>query len=525
MLIAYFCAEFALLNSTALYAGGLGVLARDYILQAADDNFPIIGIGLCYKMGQNSKHTAQKMSGSKLGLKLVKRNWIKKLLIEIPIENRIIFAQVWQWKYKNNSVYFLDTDVNENNTEDKLITEQLYAENRDTRLKQELILGIGGVRLIKSLGLSPNIYHLNEGHSAFLFLEVMDKEKIVFTNHTLVPEGQEIYTTDALTKNTKKLCSELNIDIKEIIKMGQSETYNNLFSMTKFALNTAILTNTVSKIHGEKARELWPEFPIIHITNGIYLPFWDKIKNRDILKAHKDAKNKLLNLIEKNNLNNFKINKKTLLIGWSRRFASYKRPLMIIEDLVKSKQLLNDLKEKIHIIYSAPLNIEDINKNDFLRNFFDLVNGELKGLVTFIPNYSTEIAETMVAGCDVWLNNPIVGYEACGTSGMKAALNGTLNLSTNDGWVNEIPLNDFGWVINDIPSKIAENVTTDSLDILKTKVLPEHENFIRDEEKSNWAIYMKKSRQLILTKFSTKRMLNEYIEKLYKPILNKKQDN
>lgn len=523
MLIAYFCAEFALINDLPTYAGGLGILAGDFMLEAADEKFPMVGIGLYYKKGQNAKTRTEKSTD----FKLVKiKN--KRLLIEIPIEDRNVRVQVWQWKRKNNSVYFLDTDILENNITDRLITEQLYVENRDLRLKQELILGIGGVRLLRNLNLKPDLYHLNEGHSAFLGLELIGREinrgltfsqalltvkkKIVFTNHTLVLEGQELFAFDALTKITDKLCRDLNIDIQEFIECGKGKRDDTLFSMTTLALNLATLTNAVSKIHGEKAQESWPGCKIIHITNGIYVPRWDKIEKNNIIKAHENNEEKLLRLIKKVHGDDWK--KDALLIGWSRRFVPYKRPLALLEDVGKLRQLAEYFKGKIHIVYSAPLDKKNVNNNEFLRRLFDLMNGELKGLITFIPNYRIEVAETLVAGCDIWLNTPIVGREACGTSGMKAALNGTLTLSTNDGWISEVPVdNNYGWILDD------QDVTNSILETLEKKVLPLYEKFQKRNNGSEWKKYMEKSRALILKDFSAKRMLREYNEKLYQPII------
>lgn len=521
MKIAYFCAEFALVNDMPSYAGGLGILAGDYMLEAADQKFPITGVSLYYQRGQNSKKDTD-ISPKKFGLRLVKINWRENLIVAIPIENRIVFAQVWQWRKKKNSVYFLDTNIQENSEQDRLITEQLYAEDRDVRLKQELVLGIGGVRLLEKLNISPDLYHLNEGHSAFLCLELIGEEiqeglsfeqaaelvkkKIVFTNHTLVLEGQELFAFEALTRVTEKLCKDLCINISDFIKKGLSKETDTLFSMTTLALNMASLTNAVSKIHGEKARELWPDWPIIHITNGIYIPRWDKINGGNIVRKHRKNEEKLLKLIK--DVHGDKWNQEALLVGWSRRFVPYKRPLALLEDVDKLKKIAEHFKGKIHIVYSAPLSENDVNRNEFLDKLYTLMNGELKGIITFIPNYGIEVAQTLVAGCDVWLNTPIVGREACGTSGMKAALNGTITLSTNDGWIAEIPANHFGWIAD------SEKITESLLEILEKSILPQYEYV------TTWKVFMKNSRELILNNFSTKRMLSEYIKKLYSPTIS-----
>jgi len=531
--VAYFCAEYALINDMPSYAGGLGILAGDYILQAAESNFPIVGIGLYYQKGQNSKKPDGEPDGSVFSLKrlMVVSDNNKKLLISIPIGDKDVFAQVWQWQKNNNSVYFLDTNILENDLSDRLITEQLYVEDREMRLRQELVLGIGGIRLLRQLNIEPSVYHLNEGHSAFLLIQLIGEQmqknssfeksfdqirkNVVFTNHTLVLEGQEMFAFDSLANNTKKLCSELKIKIEDIIEKGKTRINDKLFSMTTFALNGSIITNAVSKIHGEKAREIWPNFHIIHITNGIFIPRWDKTQEGDIVAKHQFNEEKLLKLIcEARGDTCWK--KESLLIGWSRRFVPYKRPLALLEDVAKLKKILDFFQGKVHIVYSAPLDVNDAEKNEFLKKLYELINGELKGYITFIPHYRIEVAEILVAGCDIWLNTPIVGREACGTSGMKASLNGTLSVSTNDGWISEVPLNEFGWIISD------ENVTDDLLEKIQKDIMPKYEAFMMKKDGSDWKRYMIKARELIIKDFSTERMLQEYIEKMYLLAITKK---
>lgn len=524
MKVAYFCAEFALESDMPTYAGGLGVLAGDYILEAADSHFPITGVSLLYKKGQNNNIKNSRHGYSKL--KLVRQGFFKKLLIKIPVDSREISAQVWRWQKKDVSVYFLDTDVRGNSPEDRAITRELYVEDRDKRLQQELILGLGGAILLETLKITPDIYHLNEGHSAFLSLYLLSKEisagkswddaikqikkKIVFTNHTLVLEGQEVFAKDALHRFAGKFCESVKVDFEKFYPLGISSPTDTLFSMTTLALNSAGLTNAVSKIHGEKAREIWSNWPIIHITNGIYLPRWDKVGSKDVVKMHEKNEDLLLKEIRKVRGKNW--DKNSLLLGWSRRFVPYKRPLALLEDIQKLKHVADFFNGKIHIVYSAPLGEDALAHNDFLKKLYGLIDGEFSDLITFLPNYRTDLAEKLVAGCDVWLNTPIVGREACGTSGMKAALNGSLALSTNDGWIGEVDLSDKGWLVDD------SNITDSLLDTLEKKILPEYIKF------DKWPAMMRSSRRMILEQFSTKRMLKEYIEKLYEPVLDSQKN-
>jgi starch phosphorylase len=311
---------------------------------------------------------------------------------------------------------------------------------------------------------------------------------------------------------TRKFCLDHNFSIDKFISYGREKDTDSLFSMTILALKLSGLTNAVSKIHGEKARELWPLYKIIHITNGIYIPRWDKISKEDLIAEHEKNEERLLSLIREVQGQDWK--KEALLLGWSRRFVPYKRPLALLEDIHKLKRLAEYFKGKIHIVYSAPLDKDDAEHNEFLKKIYEFMNGELRELITFLPNYDLDRASILVAGCDVWLNTPIVGREACGTSGMKAALNGSLTLSTNDGWIAEVPADHFGWIAQD------DNITESLLTHLEYRIIPEYLRFVENPNGSDWKRYMENSRQLILDKFSAKRMLDEYIEKLYKPVLN-----
>ena len=513
--LAYFCAEYALFDHDPLYAGGLGVLAGDYILEMIEQNFPVVALGLFYHKNdvRGTPLSKERKSPSELGLSLLKNPDDSILKIQVKIKERIINVQVWSWKEKKSSIYLLDTQVPENSPGDWNISDTLYVDDRYLRLMQEIILGLGGIKLLKKLNIKPSVYHLNEGHCAFMTFELIKqiisekkvsfaeaftlaKRQIVFTNHTLVPAGQEMFDFEIV----KSIFGD------EYANLGLDEQ-NKMFSMTKLALSMSCKVNAVSKIHEKAAREQWLGYNVESITNGINISRWDS----STYYSHLEQKRKLLELIRKNN-NDISFNENSLLIGWARRFVEYKRPLAIFGDILRLKELAIRENEKINIVFSCPMNLTYEKENTFMREFNALMNKDFKGIVAFIPNYDIEIAKLMVCGCDVWLNTPIVGYEACGTSGMKACLNGALPLTTSDGWVDEVDLKSIGWVVadNNIDSSISKNL----LDKIENEIVPEYY-----DDKNRWDEKMRNARDLIIKKFSTKRMLDEYVEKLYEPIL------
>ncbi len=510
--VAYFCAEYALFDHTPLYAGGLGILSGDYVQEMIDQKLPSVAIGLFYhKEHQHGLELDnERKTPEELGLSLVRNKDGSVLKIPINFPKNIVEIQAWTWKKGELNLYLLDTQIEENSLEDRMICDTLYVEDRYLRLQQEIILGTGGVKLLNALKITPSVYHMNEGHSAFLSFELIKdyiekhtasfatackevREQIVFTNHTLVSAGQEVFDMNTI----KSIFSD------ELADLGFDEK-TKMFSMTRLALTMSSKVNAVSKLHGKLAAELWEKYDTESITNGIYLPRWDTLK----YYSHKESKKKLLKYIQNKCGVNFDEN--TLLLGWARRFVEYKRPLAIVGNVERLKKIASVEGKKIVIVFSSTINPSYTEENSFYKELTGLIKNELEGIVTFIPNYDIEISKLMTAGCDVWLNTPIVGYEACGTSGMKACLNGTLPLSTNDGWIHEVDISSAGWIVED------KSITNNLLDLLEQKVIPEYYS-----KQENWNERIKNSRTLILDQFSTERMLHDYVEKMYLPISSK----
>lgn len=518
--VAYFCAEYALFDHTPLYAGGLGILAGDYVKEMAKQNMPAVAIGLYYH--KEHEHgldlNRDRKTPLDLGLNLVTDSNGSVVKIPILLGDKNVHVQAWYWKKNELTLYLLDTQVEENDKDDWDICDYLYVEDRGTRLRQEIILGIAGVRLLNTLNIHPSVFHMNEGHSAFLAFELIRhemtrrkvdfktaiqfaKKHIVFTNHTLVPAGHELFNIDTIKSIASGFAKDLGIDINELVSLGLNKEFN-MFSMTELALNLSSKVNAVSKLHGVKAKEEWKGYNVESITNGIYIEDWDILRHY----SHKEQKNKLVELVNAKCGVNFDVD--TITLGWARRFVDYKRPLAILGNVAKLKEL-----GKVQIIFSSAINSTYSEENEYYKEIIKLSNNELKGLIAVIPDYNIEVTKLMTSGCDIWLNTPIVGREACGTSGMKGCLNGALPLSTSDGWIDEVDLNGIGWKVED-----GDNITDNLLNILGSEIMPEYYN-----NKDGWNNRIKKSRELILNNFGMNRVLKEYISKLYIPTYNNRK--
>ncbi len=528
--IAYFCSEFALTDILPTYAGGLGVLAADYVLELAAQKIPAVAVGLFYKERYTDNPSRKK------GEEVVEDLHIfplldsqnKRILIKVPILDTYIYSQVWIYKIGQLSVYLLDSDIEDNSPTDRNITHKLYDSSKETRLKQEMILGIGGFRLLELLGVNPSIYHMNEGHSAMLALEIIRHEMqkrqigfkeaqalsthhVVFTNHTLVAAGNEIYARDLFTLMLAKYASELEVPVAELVALGLVHE-SSTFSMSLFALRLAGKINAVSKLHAKTAAKIWPQYQIDAVTNGIYLPRWDSTKSdSNLWDIHQQNKKRLLEYIKKETGLEWKEDE--LLLGWARRIVRYKRPLALLGEIDELKSLATQKDKPIKIIFSGSVHPRDDEGKELLKELQRIIKEELYNISIFLPDYSIDIAKLLTSGCDIWLNTPVVGSEACGTSGMKACFNGVLPCTTKDGWIDEVDLNNIGWILEN------DRIHQDLIDTLRDTIVPLY--YERNEQNipQKWEGNMTNARNLILQKFSTTRMLKEYFEKMYLPII------
>lgn len=527
--IAYFCAEYALSDSLQIYAGGLGVLAGDYVREAGDMGIPLVAVGLYYSGGFVHKELSPEgrvvdlhegKTPEEAGLTLVRNDKGEELRVTVPIGESKVIARVWVYEQKSVKVYLLDTKVGENSDSDQHITKTLYITDKETRFKQEMILGIGGLRALLAMGIHPSFYHLNEGHSALLIYELIHHEmveqeldfesardlvrqRVLYTNHTLVAAGNDLFSNDLVALLLAKYAQDIEIPVKELVDLGLVQQSSS-FSMTMLAIRAAGKINAVSKLHAKKAKDIWSDHPMTAVTNGIHLPTWDRVGENNIWDQHRENKRKLLQTITDKTGTVWEDN--VLLLGWGRRMAKYKRPLAIVERLKQFGEMARDLKRPIHLVYSGISHPADEDGRELLEELQYRLSSDLKGVAVYLPHYNLELSSLMTAGCDVWINTPVVGFEACGTSGMKAALNGDLPLSTRDGWVDEIEMYGVGWGLPD------NDLTEQLLDTLKNNILPLYYEQNEQGVPEEWVKMMQNARQLIQNEFSMTRTMKQYLE-------------
>ncbi|WP_411680358.1 alpha-glucan family phosphorylase [Clostridium thailandense] len=528
--VAYFSMEFGLNSDFKIYAGGLGILAGDFLKAAKDNNLPVIGVGIKWKQGYVEQHIDSKQrivdSFYNNEYDFLKNTGVK---VNIKIRDRDVICKVWKVDcFDNSDLYLLDTDLPEN--ADRWITGQLYGWFEEERIAQEMILGIGGVRALRALNKNIDIYHFNEGHAVFAGFELIREKKergynpydawnesrkqIVFTTHTPVFEGNEFHGLNVL----EYMGAFNNLDRYLVREIGGEP-----FNMTAAGLKLSRKSNAVSSMHGRIANDMWKfvdrRSEIISITNGVHIPTWgdDELigeyrNDKEIWSYHMNNKIKLINSIRLDT--GVKLNKDKLLMGFARRAAPYKRADLVFTYENRIEPFLES--GDVQIVISTKAHPLDFDGKEIIKHILSMQNKYPQSVV-FLENYNMRKAMLLTRGVDVWLNNPRVTKEACGTSGMKAAINGVLNLSTLDGWWPEACWDEVtGWQIGggfvSENKDIQDKHDADSLyEVLINKVINTYYN---DPEK--WREMMSASIRGILDRFSADRMIKEYYEKLYK---------
>lgn len=608
-LIAYFSAEYGLDQTIPIYSGGLGILSGDHLKSASDLGIPLVAVGLLYKNG----YFHQKINGngeqeteynnielSNLPINPVKDENGEELKIYVKFEKRKVYLKVWQINVGRIKLYLLDSDIDENTPEDREVTLRLYGGDQEMRIKQEIILGMGGTNLLtRALGLNPTVYHMNEGHSAFLILELIKNiikekkvsfevakdiasSKTVFTTHTPVPAGNDIFPIGLVEKYFKEFWPRLGLDREEFLKLGMKPCteLEPGFNMGIFALKVAGKKNGVSKLHGAVSRELfgdvWPEIaanesPITYVTNGIHtcswlapslkelynkylIPYWqdniykdevweniNNIPNQELWGIHQKRKQKLFDIVKENTTNRLrksgysyeeineitsKLNPNALTIGFARRFATYKRATLIFKDLERITQILNNADRPVQLIFAGKAHPADKEGQDLIKRIHEIsMMPQFKGKIFLLENYNIAMSRYLVSGVDVWLNNPRRPMEASGTSGQKASVNGVINFSVLDGWWAEGYNQENGWTIgtNAEFTSYEEQDIADSQSMYRTleeKIIPTY--YEKDENgiSKKWMKIMKNSITSTGGKYSTSRMLVDYTNNLYIPLCN-----
>ncbi len=536
--IAFFCAEFGIDNDLPTYAGGLGILAADVMSQSADEDFPMIGIGILYKgkgfvqhiTGQGrEEHRDSQFDHDTSFLRQTTVNG-KPLIVKLLLGQEEVLIKSYHIRLGEKTVlYFLSTDVDGNPPEWISDMDALYYGDINSQIRQQIILGVGGVKILQALGINPLVYHINEGRPCFLIWEItrqiMDtenvdfatawkkaREKIVYTNHTLVSAGNLEYPIEAVRNWAGKFSERLGIDAESLIKDGLINPQT--FSITLFALNTSAKRNAVSKTHYENSRKQWPNHDWEYVTNGIYLPRWQdsdfrnfaSLSDRQIWDLHMTKKHELSRSVVQRTGIGYDANK--LVVTWSRRLADYKQPKSIFTDIEKLKSIVQNSACPVQILYSGNSHSDDPNAKNIIEELISIMSTTLSGSAIFIPNYNISLANHLTSGSDVWLNTPRGNLEASGTSGMKAISNGVLNCTVLDGWTYETDWTETGWILdaNDVPESFYKTLQSD--------IVPLYYERDKNGLPLKWIQRMRKSIECSLN-YSLKRVLKEYKTKIY----------
>jgi len=608
--IAYFSAEFGIHEALPIYSGGLGILSGDHCKEASDLGLPFVGVGFLYPQGyfrqRITREGVQEALYDKLHFSEVPAVPAvgpdgNEVVISVDLPGRRIYAKVWKLLVGRVPLYLMDTDVAPNTPSDRELSARLYGGDREMRISQEIVLGIGGVRALRALGINPSAWHLNEGHAAFLSLErcrelvttgisFNEAREVVaanslFTTHTPVPAGNDSFNYDLIDKYFGAYWGQLGLNRDQFMEVAREDHgWGPSYGMTILALKLTGHHNGVSKLHGEVSRKMWQflwpgidvdEVPIGYITNGVHTfswiapemnalfgryldddwgkyvdeqDFWDaripNLPDEQLWSVHRRQKELLIGYARRSlkqqhlrlgegslQINEFDqfLNPDALIIGFARRFATYKRAALLFRDLERLRRLLNNPERPVQIIFAGKAHPADEPGKALIEQIYRASRSEeFKGKIILLENYDIDMARYLVAGTDVWLNNPIRPYEASGTSGQKAALNGQPNCSILDGWWAEGYNGKNGWAIGEEREYHDQNAQAeaDSISlyrILEEEILPSF--FERGEDKvpHRWLSHMKEAIRTCTPQFSMRRMVKEYASRYYVPEIQQSQ--
>ena len=604
-LVAYFCAEYGLTDCLPIYAGGLGILAGDHLKSASELDIPLVAVGLLYQQG----YFHQRLNADGWQLEMFPRNDFytmpiqllkddagEPLTVDVDIHNRRCKVQVWLAQVGRIRLFLLDTNIPENATEDRHITGQLYGGDQEMRIRQEIVLGIGGTRALKALGIEPKAYHMNEGHSAFLSLErtriLMMEQGVgfdearqavtassVFTTHTPVPAGNDAFSSELVDKYFANYWPQLGLDREAFMDLGRQDApeEESSLSMTVLALRMTAHRNGVSKLHSEVSRRLWEpawpgvpreEIPIGHVTNGIHTLSWisrdlaglydrylgpgwhekpsdsgiweavEHIPDTELWRTHERRRERLVAFARGRLKDQLKrrgagsaevaaaeeiLDPEALTIGFARRFATYKRAGLLLAGMDRLKKLIENQGRRVQFIFAGKAHPMDNPGKDLIRKIIHTVRKEpFRHAMVFLEDYDINVARYLVQGVDVWLNTPLRPMEASGTSGMKVADNGGLNLSILDGWWAEGFTPENGWSIGQGESyddlDYQNTVESQALyDLLEKEIIPLFYDRGSDKMPRGWLKKMKATMRQLAPVYNTNRMVRQYAESYYAP--------
>jgi starch phosphorylase len=603
--IAYFSAEFGLHDSIPVYSGGLGVLAGDHLKSASDLGVPLMGVGLMYREGYFRQYLnvdgwqqERYPENDFFNLPLIPetRPDGAPVLISVPFPGREVWCRIWRIQVGRVPLYLLDCNIQKNSPEDRSITAQLYGGDSEMRIKQEMILGIGGIRALRALGKPPTVCHMNEGHSAFCGLErirfFMEENHLdyaaareavtagtVFTTHTPVPAGNDVFAPHLLEHAFSAYLPQLRIGRDELMALGRQNPRDNNepFCMTVLAIRLANVSNGVSKLHGNVSRKMWraiwpelpePEVPVTSITNGVHTrswlapemaqlydrylgiqweerptdhTIWKKVENipdAELWRTHERRRERLVAFARARFRNQLRrrgappaeiaradeiLDPEALTIGFARRFATYKRGNLIFRALERLAAIINDKDRPVQFIFAGKAHPRDHGGKELIAEIVHMSRRpELRRRIVFLEDYDMNVARYLTQGVDVWLNNPRRPLEASGTSGMKVCINGALNLSILDGWWVEAYQGDNGWAIGageeytDLPYQ--DDIESRAIyDLLEQEIVPLFYTRSSDGIPRGWLRMMKRAMSTVCPVFNTNRMVQEYVEVCYWP--------
>lgn len=602
--VAYFSMEYGLCNALKIYSGGLGVLAGDYIKEASDSRVPMTAVGFLYRYGYFSQTLSvdgqqianyEPQNFNQLPIEQVMEESGRPMILEVPYHDRIIYSHVWRVNVGRMKLYLMDTDFEMNSEFDRPITHKLYGGDWENRIKQEYLLGIGGVLMLKKLGIKSDLYHCNEGHAALLNLQrlvdfVQEKHldfqvalelvraSSLYTVHTPVPAGHDYFDEGLFGKYMGGFPAKLGISWNDLMNMGrENPNTNERFSMSVFALNTCQEANGVSWLHGEVSKKMfagiwkgynWQESHVGYVTNGVHMPTWaasewkefygDKLgqevfdnqanpenwkgilkcSDQEIWNMRMTMKNKFINFVKKDFKAKWlanqgdpssvmkivdKINPNALIIGFARRFATYKRAHLLFTDLERLSKIVNNEQFPVQFVFSGKAHPADAAGQGLIKRIMEISRmPEFLGKIIFLEDYNMIVAKRLVTGVDIWLNTPTRPLEASGTSGEKAEMNGVLNFSVLDGWWYEGYrfAEDAGWALTD-KRTYTDQGQQDKLDaatiysMLENEIVPLYYAKNSKGYSPEWVQYIKRSIAKIAPHFTMTRMINDYIDRFY----------
>lgn len=602
-LVAYFCAEFGFHESFPIYSGGLGILAGDHCKAASDLRLPFVAIGLLYRQGyftqsidgdgQQKAHN-HSVNFDDLLISPARDEQGNEITVSVTLIDHAIKLKVWEAKAGHIKLYLLDTDLEENEDEDRSITFQLYGGDSNTRIKQEIVLGVGGVRALQALGLKPTVWHINEGHAAFQIVERCHKliesgldfasalelvaSGTVFTTHTPVPAGHDIFDVKLMNQYFAKYVQQLGINMEEFLALGDSPVNHAGFNMTALALRGSRSHNGVSRIHGGMASKMesyvWPQIPaeenpIRYVTNGVHMTtflarewinlfdmrfrewrnklldndYWEsrleKIPDHRFWSQRQELKSQMMEFVSNctakrfrragysdamiNRINHYtsKPEANTLVLGFARRFATYKRATLLFSDPERLARLLNDPERQVIILFAGKAHPNDIPGQELIKAIHEYsLRPEFIGRIILLEGYDIALARKLVTGVDVWLNTPEYPLEASGTSGQKAALNGVINLSVLDGWWGEGFDGNNGWAIHPHAThydneKRDNEESFDLLNLLEHEIIPMYFDTSAQGYSTEWVQKSKASMKSCIPRFNSQRMVTDYVKDFY----------